>query len=544
MGKGKWATVLLAVLVWALGVRVASACEDFALDQAGAAYLLASFLAGGPEYVPAFTGTPSFSDVDASNWALKYVQYCVALGVVKGYPDGTYRPGDPAARDQMAVYLARAVATPTAGADLVNYTPPATATFPDVPTSFWAYKYVEYLYAQGVDIACQTSPMLFCPGDLATAYTLTSWIEHFGVATDPCGLLDIPLDAAFYATPQSGTPPLTVQFTDASTAASCGYPSSWLWDFGDGATCAERNPSHVYAALGRYTVSLTVSNSHLTATVAGLIFVHHPPPVADFLGIPVSGAVRLTVQFTGLSYQGDPTAWLWDFGDGGTSIARNPSHDYLTPGRFTVALTASNDGGPSTLRRAQHILATFPDVPTDYWALDSILACTAAGIVQGYPDGTYGPAIVVTRDQMAVFISRALVGGNEKVPTGPATPHFADVPIDYWAYDYIEYARYVGVVQGYSDGLYHSADAVDRGQMSAYIARAVAGGDVKVPDGPVIATFSDVPTNYWAYKYVEYIANPTRAIAKGYPDGLYHPEYPCTRDQMAVYIQRAFKLPM
>jgi hypothetical protein len=43
---------------------------------------------------------------------------------------------------------------------------------------------------------------------------------------------------------------------------------------------------------------------------------------------------------------------------------------------------------------------------------------------------------------------------------------------------------------------------------------------------------------------VEYIAQPGVGVTQGYPDGDYHPEYICTRDQMAVYIQRAFKLPV
>jgi hypothetical protein len=42
---------------------------------------------------------------------------------------------------------------------------------------------------------------------------------------------------------------------------------------------------------------------------------------------------------------------------------------------------------------------------------------------------------------------------------------------------------------------------------------------------------------------VEYIAQPAIAVTLGYPDGLYHPEYACTRDQMAVYVARAFQLP-
>jgi len=47
-----------------------------------------------------------------------------------------------------------------------------------------------------------------------------------------------------------------------------------------------------------------------------------------------------------------------------------------------------------------------------------------------------------------------------------------------------------------------------------------------------------VPADFWAYKYVEYIAD--AEVTQGYPDGKYHPEVDVTRDQMAVYISRAF----
>ena len=46
-------------------------------------------------------------------------------------------------------------------------------------------------------------------------------------------------------------------FTDQST----GDPTSWLWDFGDGQTSDERNPSHTYAAAGNWIVTLEVSNA-------------------------------------------------------------------------------------------------------------------------------------------------------------------------------------------------------------------------------------------------------------------------------------------
>lgn len=63
------------------------------------------------------------------------------------------------------------------------------------------------------------------------------------------------LIAEFSASPTTGQAPLTVAFSDVSS----GTISTWFWDFGDGATSTEQNPSHVYVAAGTYTVSLTVT---------------------------------------------------------------------------------------------------------------------------------------------------------------------------------------------------------------------------------------------------------------------------------------------
>jgi PKD repeat protein len=61
--------------------------------------------------------------------------------------------------------------------------------------------------------------------------------------------------AGFTADLTSGPVPLTVNFTDQST----GDITSWSWDFGDGATSTEQNPSHTYTDAGTYTVSLAVT---------------------------------------------------------------------------------------------------------------------------------------------------------------------------------------------------------------------------------------------------------------------------------------------
>ena len=93
----------------------------------------------------------------------------------------------------------------------------------------------------------------------------------------------------------------------------------------------------------------------------------------------------------------------------------------------------------------------------------------------------------MTRDMMAVFISRALAGGDSLVPTGPATATFTDVPTTHWAYKYVEYAVDQGVVGGYSDGTYRPTLTVTRDMMAVFVARAMCGGDASVPTGPATA---------------------------------------------------------
>lgn len=64
------------------------------------------------------------------------------------------------------------------------------------------------------------------------------------------------LVADFTADPTAGAAPLTVNFTDASS----GSPTSWDWDFGDGNSSTDQNPTHEYTSAGTHTVSLTVSD--------------------------------------------------------------------------------------------------------------------------------------------------------------------------------------------------------------------------------------------------------------------------------------------
>ena len=186
----------------------------------------------------------------------------------------------------------------------------------------------------------------------------------------------------------------------------------------------------------------------------------------------------------------------------------------------------------------------FIDVLPSFWAFEEINACYAAGIVAGYNNRTYRPLLPITRDQMAVYISRGVAGGEAYVPTGPAEPTFEDVPISQWAYKYIEYVYEKNIVTGYPRGQYRPARQVDRGQMAVFMARASADptGDegLVAYQPPMDPTYRDVPRMSWVYRYVEYLTD--QEVVHGYSNGTYRPFKIVTRDQLAVYMTRAFAL--
>ena len=167
--------------------------------------------------------------------------------------------------------------------------------------------------------------------------------------------------ANFTADHTTGPAPLTVQFTDLSTDD----PSEWLWDFGDGSTSTDQNPLHTYQAEGIFDVTLCIKDvfgedcitkgNFITATSA------IPKPsgksVANFTADHTAGPAPLTVQFTDLSTD-DPSEWLWDFGDGNTSLDQNPLHTYQAEGIFDVTLCIKDVFGEDCIIKEGFVTVT------------------------------------------------------------------------------------------------------------------------------------------------------------------------------------------
>jgi len=116
---------------------------------------------------------------------------------------------------------------------------------------------------------------------------------------------------------------------------------------------------------------------------------------------------------------------------------------------------------------------------------------------------------------------------------------FADVPIYHWASDFIERLYQAGITGGCAiNPLQYCPEAtVTRAQMAVFLERGIHGSSYSPPAVGGSTGFGDLPTDYWAAAWIKQLA--AEGITGGCGSGNYCPEYPVTRDQMAVFLLRS-----
>jgi PKD repeat protein len=140
---------------------------------------------------------------------------------------------------------------------------------------------------------------------------------------------------------QSGDP-LEIKFMNNSYAY--GDITEFAWDFGDGATSNEEDPTHLYAGFGLYNVTLGITTENGCTSAKTLeVLVSDPSMNCLALFFPVIDSLNpLQVYFQDLSV-GPITEWLYDFGDGNTSTEQNPTHLYAEEAVYEVSLTVQTN---------------------------------------------------------------------------------------------------------------------------------------------------------------------------------------------------------
>jgi len=181
----------------------------------------------------------------------------------------------------------------------------------------------------------------------------------------------------------------------------------------------------------------------------------------------------------------------------------------------------------------------FADVPVRSFAAGFIERLFDDGITAGCGDDVFCPAEPATRAQMAVFLLKAKHGRDYQPPA--CSGIFGDVacPGDF-AVDWIEELYNEGITAGCGGGNYCPNSAVRRDQMAVFLLKGEHGRDYQPPACSGI--FDDVvcPGGF-AVDWVEQLAN--EGITAGCSATGYCPAAPVQRNQMAVFLVRAFGLP-
>jgi hypothetical protein len=315
---------------------------------------------------------------------------------------------------------------------------------------------------------------------------------------------------------------------DGFVFAGCQYDEGILEDFGEKMVFIP--PQMIIGESARS----SILNSILDVTLVGLEAVTVPAGTFETL------KVELRIQDIGTcSYK--TTLWLAkDIGP--VKIHRTEANPSSCMGCVFVCV---KDDDRIRLNTAAELIsftvdpnAGFADIPFGYWAYDYIMGIYDANVTTGCSQAPlmYCPENTVTREQMAVFITRAL----NQVPAdgycGTTNP-FPDVAFDRWSCKNIRKLYELGITTGYQDGRFGPDDPVTREQMAVFITKALAAVP---PDGycGITNPFTDVPFDRWSCEFVKKLAE--MEITTGYGDGRFGPEDYVTRAQMAVFLSRAF----
>jgi len=191
--------------------------------------------------------------------------------------------------------------------------------------------------------------------------------------------------ASFTLGPANGVGSVNVIFTNTTT----GKAVSGLWNFGDGGYSTNLTGSivqHTYHQSGCVAASnfavLSVSNSGWVSVFTNPtpVMVFPPAPTPDFVVNNSSATTNQVLSFTNLTV-GCVSAWLWDFGDGTTSVLANPAHAYVAAGTYNVILAATNayglGGAPSALA------ITVTNMPPSLVIRPASVLITFVSILQG-----------------------------------------------------------------------------------------------------------------------------------------------------------------
>jgi gliding motility-associated-like protein len=167
-----------------------------------------------------------------------------------------------------------------------------------------------------------------------------------------------------------------VVFNDATVTDGTHAIQQWIWNYGDGTSDTLTAPpfQHTYAGPGVYGVSLKVTDSKGCAdSIAKASLLVISKPLANFGTLDTISCPNKPINFSNLS-TGPGLTYVWDFGDGNTSNAANPVHNYLLDGIYTVKLVITDQYGcTDSITRSTYVNIISPIA--NFTMSDSVSTC-------------------------------------------------------------------------------------------------------------------------------------------------------------------------
>ena len=384
-----------------------------------------NYISVGPPPVPSFSATVGTISVSFLNTSTNSVSYEWTFGDGDGSTltnpthtysaDGTYEVVLTAFNSCGAVSTSKNIVIltpPTAGFSATNRTgcAPFSVTYNNTSSANATGFSWQFPGGTPASSTAQSPTVVYnTPGTYSVTLTVSNAAGTNTVTQNNYITVGLAPAAAFSASVNG----LTATFSNTS-----GNATSYLWNFGNGATSTQANPTVIYAADGVYTVTLTATNSCGTNTTTRTVTIVTPPS-AGFTATNATGCGPLQVQFNNTS-SANAAAFNWQFAGGNpaSSTDANPLVVYATPGTYTAVLTVSNAAGTSTTAQVNVVtvqappttgftaanngaVVTFANSSTNAvsynWNFGNGNSSTQANPVYTYPtDGTYTVVLTAT----------------------------------------------------------------------------------------------------------------------------------------------------
>ncbi len=167
--------------------------------------------------------------------------------------------------------------------------------------------------------------------------------------------------------------PFTVNFTDQSSKIKAG--DNYLWDWGDGNTSTQKNPSHTYTTNGTFSVTLTITTNNGCSTIYQRAnYIKIGTILIDFSASKTNICAPTEVLFTNNT---EPAGLIasWDFGDGTVANGYNIKHTYTTPGSYNVTLKVEKDANCKDLKSKPNYISVI-EYPTADFTFNDTTSCS------------------------------------------------------------------------------------------------------------------------------------------------------------------------